>query len=228
MPTALDRFKTAIRRNRAPGAPYHLIVGLGNPGRRYARNRHNIGFRCVDELARVFEIDLRRNRMKTLLGEGCIGRHQVVLLKPLTFMNQSGRPVGQVARRYKVPPEQMLVIHDDLDLPLGRIRLRPGGSSGGHRGIKSIIAALGTQGFARLRIGIGRPSSGDPVDYVLSNFSSDQDTVIAAVAERVVDVVSCYLREGLETAMNVHNSEGAYLSARDDTASMLRGRRSDS
>ena len=127
-------------------------------------------------------------------------------------MNQSGKAVGPVAKRYKIAPEQILVIHDDLDLPLGRIRLRPRGGSGGHRGIKSIIAALGTQGFARLRVGIGRPTHGDPVDYVLSDFGRDQDAVIASVAELVVDVVRCYLREGLATAMNVHNGERPDLS----------------
>ena len=208
----LDRISDAIRGERAPTPSSHLIVGLGNPGRRYARNRHNVGFQCVDQLARVCGIRLGKKRLKALLGEGRVGSHRIVLAKPLTFMNQSGKAVGPVAKRYKIAPEQILVIHDDLDLPLGRIRLRPRGGSGGHRGIKSIIAALGTQGFARLRVGIGRPTHGDPVDYVLSDFGRDQDAVIASVAELVVDVVRCYLREGLATAMNVHNGERPDLS----------------
>jgi PTH1 family peptidyl-tRNA hydrolase len=189
-------------------APTHLIVGLGNPGKEYARNRHNAGFQCLDRLAQAYGIELRRHRFKAAFGDGRIGDRRVILAKPLTFMNESGQAVAPLSRWHKIAPENILVIHDDLDLPLGKVRLRPNGSSGGHKGINSIIAELGTRDFARLRIGIGRPERGDPIDYVLGDFGRDQESIIAATYELVERVVLCFLQGGVAEAMNAFNNGG--------------------
>jgi PTH1 family peptidyl-tRNA hydrolase len=181
-------------------------VGLGNPGPRYAKTRHNIGFMCIDYLAQEYDISVKRKRFKALLGEGRIGAQRVVLAKPLTFMNDSGQAVSPISRWYKVPPERILIIHDDLDLPLGKIRLRPSGSAAGHHGMESIIAELGTSAFPRLRIGIGRPERGDPIDYVLGDFSRDQEATIRATLELVGRLIPMYLDEGITKAMNEFNS----------------------
>ena len=164
-----------------------------------------MGFQCVDHLAQVCGTSFRRKRFKATMAEGNIGAHRVVLAKPLTFMNESGQAVGPLSRWYKIPPERILVIHDDLDLPLAQVRLRPGGSSGGHRGVSSIIRELGTQDFPRLRIGIGRPVHGDSIDYVLNDFGPDQEPVIRLTIERVEHILRCLLDEGLQTAMNTYN-----------------------
>jgi PTH1 family peptidyl-tRNA hydrolase len=183
-----------------------LIVGLGNPGRRFAHNRHNVGFQCLDRLARAHHLtfDKRQGRGRLALGriEGC----SVVLLKPETFMNDSGRSVGPVSRFYKVPPERLLVIYDDLDLPLGSVRLRAEGGSGGHKGMRSIIAQLGGQGFPRVRVGIGRPPGRmDPADYVLKNFDGDERCVIEEVFDWVVRAVESWLTDGIDVAMTRFN-----------------------
>ncbi|MBN1401322.1 MAG: aminoacyl-tRNA hydrolase [Anaerolineae bacterium] len=205
----VKRIVTALsKRDRAGAAASpgrFLIVGLGNPGPKYAHHRHNVGFQCVDHLARVHGIPLHRRRLKARLGEGHIGAHGVVLAQPLTFMNSSGEAVGPLSHWYKIPPERILVIYDDLDLPLGRLRLRPYGSSGGHNGMKSIIAALGTEDFPRLRIGIGRPQHGDPVDYVLEPFRASERPLIEAVYERVDEMVRYLLEQGIAEAMNNYN-----------------------
>ncbi|HHX64769.1 MAG TPA: aminoacyl-tRNA hydrolase [Chloroflexi bacterium] len=187
------------------GPPSFLVVGLGNPGRRYERNRHNIGFQCVDHLARQYGIEWRRSRFNAQIADLHIGAHRVLLVKPLTFMNSSGEAVAAVSHWYKIPPERILVIYDDLDLPLARIRLRPGGSSGGHNGIASIIERLGSAGFARLRIGIGRPVHGDPTDYVLNDFDRDQEPLIHAVYDVIDEIVRCVLDKGIREAMNSYN-----------------------
>lgn len=187
------------------GAEFHLIVGLGNPGKKYARNRHNIGFQCVDHLAKLHGFTFRK-RFNAELGEGQIAGQKVILAKPLTFMNQSGRAVAAISRWYRIPPQRILVICDDLDLPLAKMRLRPNGSSGGHNGLKSVIAELGTQDFPRLRIGIGRPAQGDPIDYVLNDFGPDQEPLIQPLYDRVDGLVRCLLEEGIVQAMNLYNS----------------------
>jgi len=208
MAEALRKIAGWMHREPA-SAPSYLIVGLGNPGKEYAGNRHNVGFQCLDHLARAHGIELRRQRFRAVLGDGHIGVQRVLLVKPLTFMNESGKAVAPVSRWYKIPPQRILVIHDDLDLPLGKVRLRPDGSSGGHKGIHSIIAELGTRDFARLRVGIGRPQHGDPVDYVLGDFGADQEPIIGAVCEMVERIVLCFLQEGIERAMNAHNHDDA-------------------
>jgi PTH1 family peptidyl-tRNA hydrolase len=199
----MQTFKRLWRRGEPSIA--RLIVGLGNPGRQYADNRHNVGFQCLDRLAKAWGLSLSRRKHKALLAQGEIVGQRAVLAKPQTFMNLSGEAVKRLARFYQVPPENILVIYDDLDLPLGRIRLRPEGGSGGHKGMKSIIQHLGSNGFARLRVGIGRPTHGDPVDYVLSDFTSDEWTVIEEVYERVVSAVELWLAKGIAAAMNRYN-----------------------
>jgi peptidyl-tRNA hydrolase, PTH1 family len=183
----------------------HLIVGLGNPGIKYAAHRHNVGFQCVDYMAERWGAALRTRRFKAHIGEVEVDGHRVVLAKPQTFMNESGQAVGPISGWFKIPPRRILVIHDDLDLPLARLRLRPGGSSGGHRGVQSIIDVLGTQEFHRLRIGIGRPAFGDPIDYVLNDFGREQEAVLHEIYRWVEEMVRYYLDVGIAEAMNRYN-----------------------
>lgn len=183
-----------------------LIVGLGNPGRRYANNRHNVGFQCLDRLVRAHQLSFDKRRAKGRLSLGQIEERAVVLLKPQTFMNESGHSVTLVARFYKVPPERMLVIFDDLDLPLGAVRLRAKGGSGGHKGMRSIIAQLGAQDFPRVRVGIGRPPGRmDPAAYVLQNYSDKERLLMAEVYDWVARAVECWLTEGIDIAMTLFN-----------------------
>ncbi len=183
-----------------------LIVGLGNPGRRYVHNRHNVGFQCLDRLAQVHALTFAKRQSKGKLAFGEIEGRQVVLLKPQAFMNESGRSVAPVCRFYKVPMERLLVIFDELDLPLGSVRLRARGGSGGHNGMRSVIAQLGGQDFARVRVGIDRPPGRmDPADYVLQDFGNDERSVIDEVYDWVVQAVECWLRDGIEIAMTRFN-----------------------
>lgn len=183
-----------------------LIVGLGNPGPEYARHRHNIGFQVVDALAAAHGLNFDELQHKARVASGMIGGSPVVLARPLTYMNRSGEPVGPLVRSHHVPLDELLVIYDDLDLPLGTLRLRSKGGSGGHRGMRSIIRQLGTEGFPRLRVGIGRPPAGvDPADYVLSPFTEDELPMVVDVRERAVAVIECWLEEGIEAAMTEFN-----------------------
>ncbi|MBN1136072.1 MAG: aminoacyl-tRNA hydrolase [Anaerolineae bacterium] len=187
-----------------------LIVGLGNPGREYAAHRHNVGFQVVDALARSHKLAFSRRRGLARIAQGEIGGRPVILAKPQTFMNLSGRSVGRLSRSLDAPPERILVIYDDLDLPLGRLRLRAEGSSGGHKGIRSIIDALGTQAFSRLRVGIDRPPGRmDPVDYVLRPFDRDQKPFLAEAVGRAAAAVECWLAEGIIAAMDRFNGPAA-------------------
>jgi PTH1 family peptidyl-tRNA hydrolase len=185
----------------------YLIVGLGNPGPKYAANRHNVGSRCLDRLsaAHGLSFDKQQKKARVALGEVC-GR-RVVLAQPQTFMNDSGRSVAPLAQFYQVPPERLLVIYDDLDLPLGTLRMRPEGGSGGHKGMRSIIEQLGDQNFARLRVGIGRPPGQmDPAAYVLQDFIADEAPLVEEALERALVAVETWLVEGVEMAMSRHNS----------------------
>ena len=202
--TQMARVFRRLWRKGEPGVD-KLVVGLGNPGRKYARNRHNIGFQCLDRLAEAWGLSFSRRKHKAMLAEGEMAGLKVILAKPQTFMNLSGQAVERLARFYKVPPKDILVIYDDLDLPVGKIRLRPEGGSGGHKGMKSIMEHLGTQGFPRLRVGIGRPAHGDPVDYVLDDFAPDERIAIDDARERVVSAVELWLAEGIAAAMNQYN-----------------------
>ena len=184
-----------------------LIVGLGNPGREYALHRHNVGFRVLDALARDQGLTFVRNKeARARVAEGRIAGREVILAKPQTFMNLSGKAVARLSRLYGIPPQRLLVVYDDLDLPLGRLRLRPQGGSGGHKGMRSIIDLLGSQSFPRLRVGIGRPPGGmEAADYVLQPFDPKEQPLVEAVVERVVAAVLSWLEEGIEAAMERYN-----------------------
>ncbi len=186
-------------------APY-LIVGLGNPGPRYHHNRHNVGFMVVDALADAANVPIRRVEFHALIGKGEFSDERLILAKPQTFMNNSGQAVGALVRFYKLPVDHLLVVHDDLDLPFGTLRLRPRGSAGGQRGMASIMAKLNTQDFARLRVGIGRsPGRMDPSDYVLHDFDPPEEELLPALLSSAVDAIRMFLRDGIERAMNEFN-----------------------
>jgi peptidyl-tRNA hydrolase, PTH1 family len=182
-----------------------LVVGLGNPGREYERTRHNVGWLVVDELAR--RVDGRwREKFSGRLAEVRLDGLRLALLKPETFMNDSGRSVGAAARFFKVEPESLLVVHDDVDLEAGRLQARAGGGLAGHNGLRSLAQALGTQDFLRLRIGVGRPGRGDPrsvADYVLSPFATEED--VGALVSRGADAVEMLAREGIEATQQRFN-----------------------
>ena len=183
-----------------------LIVGLGNPGRRYAASRHNVGFMCVDHLARRLGISFSERSRYVVLGQGEVEEEAVVLAKPRTFMNLSGEAASYLLTRFCSGPGDLIVIYDEMDLPLGAIRLRPGGSSAGHGGVESIISALGSQDFPRMRVGVGKPDDEtDPIDYVLGPFTSQERKVIQEVIPRAGDALECLLREGIAAAMNRFN-----------------------
>jgi PTH1 family peptidyl-tRNA hydrolase len=191
-----------------------LIVGLGNPGILYNRNRHNIGFMCVRHLARMQGIRFDKKQGHARTGIGNIGRNRVLLARPQTYMNASGESVNALMRKFNLIPSDLIVIHDDLDLPAGKIRIRLGGGSGGHRGIDSIIARLGTRDFYRVRVGIGRPDVAENSDadkeeeiisYVLADFTSEEKKIIDKIIPDVSQAVVCLLTEGLNAAMNKYN-----------------------
>ncbi len=190
-----------------------LIVGLGNPGAKYSQTRHNIGFDLVDRLAQRWQISLSENkRFQGDFGEGIgVASQRVRLLKPLTFMNRSGQSVRSVVDWYKLQPDQVLVVYDDMDLPIGRLRMRLNGSAGGHNGMRSLIAHLGTQEFPRLRLGIGNPRSPesgaekDTISHVLGRFKSEEKKLLAEVLDLAADAVELSLRQGLEKSMSLYN-----------------------
>jgi PTH1 family peptidyl-tRNA hydrolase len=183
-----------------------MIVGLGNPGRRYADTRHNVGFMTVDELRRRHGAAETAEHMGAWVARARIAGQDVLLVKPQTFMNESGQAVGRLWRWHRLRLEDLLVIGDDIDLPFGRLRLRPRGSAGGHRGLQSIITHLGSQDVARLKIGIGRPDSTEARDYVLASFRPEERAELPAVLARAADAVELALRDGLTAAMNAVNS----------------------
>lgn len=184
----------------------YLIAGLGNPGPKYASNRHNVGFRCLEHLAAQHGLAFGRRQKRALVATGSIQGQQVVLAKPQTYMNDSGRAVVPLARFYKVEPEHMMVVYDDLDLPPGAVRLRPEGGSGGHKGMRSIIKHLGEQGFPRLRIGIGRPPGRmDPAAYVLQDLSIEEEPLLEEVLAHAAAAVEIWLQQGIEMAMSQYN-----------------------
>ncbi len=182
-----------------------LIVGLGNPGARYANSRHNIGFLIADRFARAHELDFVRKRFNAQIAEGSIAGQRILLAKPQTFMNSSGDAVGKLFAFYKIAPHDLLVIYDDLDLPLGKMRLRSRGSSGGHHGMESIIARVGTSDFPRLRVGIGRPNPDADIDHVLGSFDADERAVMDDTVARAVDAIDVWLEQGITMAMNKFN-----------------------
>lgn len=188
-------------------SPY-LIVGLGNPGIKYRKTRHNFGFMVVDALAENLKLPLKKLKYKAMIGEGRLGDSKIILARPLTYMNNSGDSVWQLAKFFKVPNENIIVAHDDLDLPLGVLRLRPGGGASGQKGVASIIQKLGTQDFARVRLGISRPPGQmDPVDYVLEKFLPNEEKLRDIVIKEAVEAIQVFVREGLSMAMNKYNGD---------------------
>lgn len=211
-----------------------MIVGLGNPGPQYARNRHNIGFQVVDILAERHGISLSRAKFNALFGLGSITHaraprgdrllredasgQRAALMRPLTFMNRCGSSVAPMARFYRVEPQDIFVIYDELDLPSGKLRLRPFGGSGGHNGMKSLIQMLGTDRFPRARVGIGRPRAPmRPADYVLQNFSVDEEITFESLRPRIADAVETWLFHGIDLAMNRFNGASLNTSESDKT-----------
>ena len=187
-----------------------LIVGLGNPGHIYSHNRHNIGFMCLRHFARIHRIKFDKKQGLARTGTGEIAGNKVVLARPQTHMNLSGESVVRLVARLHIEPSDLLVIHDDLDLPLGKIRVRHGGSSGGHKGIDSIISQLGSRDFYHIRVGIGRPTPTEDkeaqiVAYVLDDFTPDEKRTITQVLPMVSQSILCLLTEGLTAAMNKYN-----------------------
>ena len=182
-----------------------IIVGLGNPGSEYSDTRHNVGFMAIDALARHLGISSWKKRNQALVSE-CRGSEPMVLVKPQTFMNLSGVAVGELARWYKVPTEDIIVIFDDMDLPLGRLRLRTKGSSGGHRGIESLLTHLPNGNFPRIRIGIDRPPTNwQVVDYVLSHFTPEEQPLLSEAIKRAAEAAECIVKQGMNKAMNGFN-----------------------
>jgi len=184
-----------------------LVVCLGNVGDQYDNTRHNIGFEVADELAERKNIPVQKLKHKALTNTAEIGGKKVLLMKPVTYMNLSGEAAGEAARFYKIPPERVLVVCDDVALPAGKLRIRKGGSAGGHNGLKSLIQHLGTDQFPRVRIGVGQKPHPDydMADWVLGKFQGEDRKTMDAAVKRAADAVECLLREGADRAMNQFN-----------------------
>jgi PTH1 family peptidyl-tRNA hydrolase len=184
-----------------------LVVGLGNPGSGYAGNRHNCGFMVADVLADRMRAPFKRDRSRARVAVGRLAGYPVTLAKPQSFMNLSGRPVAALRTFYKIPVERIVVIHDELDVPFGTVRLKQGGGDNGHNGLRSVTAALGSRDYLRVRVGIGRPPGRmDPADFVLHDFSAAERKVLPDVLERCADAVEVLLRRGLAAAQNEFHS----------------------
>ena len=189
------------------GAVSWLIVFLGNPGPRYEMTRHNAGFMAADAMAKEKNLSINKARFKALTATCEIGGESVLLMKPQTFMNLSGEAVSQAARFYKIPPEHVIVVSDEISLPIGKLRIRTKGSAGGHNGLKDIIAKLGTDAFPRIRIGVDAPPHPDydMADWVLSTFKNQDAEDMLAAAARAAEAVQCYITQGADRAMNRFN-----------------------
>ena len=199
------RYGAMFRRKAAPPpGDRWLVIGLGNPGRDYERSRHNLGFLVVDELARRHGARVTDRAAKSLTGRVRVGDRELVLAKPQTMMNLSGLAAKALRAKYGVPLERTLVIHDELDLPFGRLRIRKGGSSAGNHGMDSVIESFGSKDFIRFRVGIGRPP-GNGVDYVLSPFTADEQAQVPEIVGRVAEAVLVTIEQGLERAMTDFN-----------------------
>lgn len=185
-----------------------LIVGLGNPGAQYENTRHNVGFMVVDKLAGEFGISVNKNKFDVRYGRGDIENQAVMLAKPMAFMNRSGGPVQQLAAYFKIDSRDLIVIHDDIDLAFGRLKIKEKGGHGGHRGLKSIIQAVGEDTFVRLRIGVGRSETGSSVsDHVLGPFHDDESTLLDGILNRARNAVVTILTEGPKVGMNRFNEK---------------------
>jgi peptidyl-tRNA hydrolase, PTH1 family len=198
----------AERETQTNNDPF-LIIGLGNPGRQYQDNRHNIGFRVIDRLAQELDVSFSRVMFRALTTDTRYQGRRILLAKPQTYMNESGQSVGSLVRFYKVPLEQLLVIHDDVDLPFEILRMRPKGGSAGQKGLASIIERLGTQDFPRLRVGVGRPPGRMlAAAYVLQDFDRNEKEILPQVLERAAEASLLFITEGINSAMNKFNNTG--------------------
>ncbi len=184
----------------------YLVVGLGNPGKKYENTRHNMGFMVIDRLSEMTGTSVDRLKFRALTGECIIGGEKVMLMKPQTFMNLSGDAVREAARFFRLAPSQIIVIYDDIDIPLGHLRLRKSGSAGTHNGMRSIVNLLGTDQFPRVRVGIGG-ASGDLVNHVIGKISSGEREVLDETVKRAADAVECFIKEGIDMAMNRYNTK---------------------
>ena len=186
-----------------------IIVGLGNPGTQYRMSRHNIGFQVVDRVAQISHISIRTKRFRSLYGTGWIDFQQVILSKPMTFMNRSGEAVKKTTDFFHLGREDVIVVHDDLDLPFGRLRFKQRGGDGGHQGIRSIIERMGGNSFLRLKVGIGRPPQGmDSADYVLDVFDRTEQSLLDQILSQAAESLKVVLLEGLQKAMNQFQKKG--------------------
>ena len=184
-----------------------LIVGLGNPGPQYSWTRHNAGFMVLDRLSRIAGIPITKKAFSGLAGDGTWAGERVYLLMPQTFMNRSGRSVAEALRFYKLSPADLIVIHDELDIPFGKVRLKEGGGHGGHNGLRSLAQEIGSSDYARIRVGIGRPPHGDVVNYVLTNFAKVEMDSLLEVLDLSVDALEMILKEGMPKAMSIFNGK---------------------
>lgn len=186
-----------------------LIVGLGNIGKEYETTRHNIGFMVADAIAKKHEVSFNKEERDAMVAEFRVGGEKILIIKPTTFMNDSGVAVGQFARFYNIAPEDIVIIHDDMDLPVGFLRIRPNGSSGGHNGIKSVQSHLGTDGFVRFRVGIGHPVHEHKVvlDYVLTKFNQEEQKIMTNTIDNVANAADAWITDELEKVMNKYNSK---------------------
>ncbi|GMU00042.1 aminoacyl-tRNA hydrolase [Corallococcus caeni] len=186
-----------------------LICGLGNPGREYERHRHNVGFMVVDALLARARAELTQDKFQARVGQGTLGGERILFVEPQTYMNLSGRSVAEAARFYKVAVQDVLVVHDELDLPFGRLQLKAGGGAGGHNGLKSMVQCLGEDAFIRVRVGIGKPEGPNAKErvagYVLSNFDDGERRQLEELIGKAADMAESWVRDGLATAMNRHN-----------------------
>ncbi|RAT03712.1 aminoacyl-tRNA hydrolase [Bacillus cereus] len=202
-----DWLRLFVSKKESSGTRMKLIVGLGNPGREYELTRHNIGFMAIDELAKRWNISLNEQKFKGVFGAGFVNGEKVILLKPLTYMNLSGESIRPLMDYYKIDVEDFVVLYDDLDIPVGKLRLRMKGSAGGHNGVKSIISHLGTQEFQRIRMGIDRPKNGmKVVDYVLGRFTSEEIPDVNHSIEKAADACEEWLNKPFLQIMNTFNS----------------------
>ena len=183
----------------------YIIAGLGNPGSKYENTRHNMGFKAIDAMALEFGIDVNRAKFKGLIGEGRIGGEKVILLKPQTYMNLSGQSVREIMNFYKIPEENLIVIYDDFDLPIGSIRVRKSGGPGTHNGMKSVVQELGSRKFPRVRVGIGS-SDGSTIQFVIGKVGKDEQQILNEAAEAAASAEEDIIIIGIENEMNIHNT----------------------
>lgn len=186
----------------------YIIVGLGNPGSKYEKTRHNVGFEVIDLLAKEYSIDVSKIKHKAMIGEGRVGTEKVILVKPITYMNLSGESVSEICNYYNIDLENLVVVYDDIDLDVGKIRIRKKGSGGTHNGMRSIIKCLGSNEFPRIRVGISKPTNGqDLADFVLARFSKSDEKCAIESYEKSVAAIDCIIRDDIDLSMNKYNGK---------------------